>query len=175
MALSAVSPLCSLGSPLVWCNMSRRGSVLRSYDSVSVFWCACTSGPSQMSFQWYTLFTPSLEGLEWEEHPSPNWDEALFPLESWPVLCEPLCVLSCFRGVWLFVTPWTVALQAPLSMGFSRQDYWSGMHALLMWNPQGYFTIMTSLYCQPMGRIFLRSTAWIWLHNAQKLGGPPAP
>ena len=25
----------------------------------------------------------------------------------------------------LFVTPWTVALQAPLSMGFSRQDYWN--------------------------------------------------
>ena len=27
----------------------------------------------------------------------------------------------------LFVTPWTVAHQAPLSMGFSRQDYWSGL------------------------------------------------
>ena len=25
------------------------------------------------------------------------------------------------------VTPWAVALQAPLSMGFSRQDYWSGL------------------------------------------------
>ena len=33
-------------------------------------------------------------------------------------------VLSC---VWLFVTPWTVARQAPLSMGFSRQEYWSGL------------------------------------------------
>ena len=27
----------------------------------------------------------------------------------------------------LFVTPWTVALQAPQSMGFSRQEYWSGL------------------------------------------------
>ena len=27
----------------------------------------------------------------------------------------------------LFVTPWTVAQQAPLSMGFSRQEYWSGL------------------------------------------------
>ena len=27
----------------------------------------------------------------------------------------------------LFVTPWTVAHQAPLSMGFSRQEYWSGV------------------------------------------------
>ena len=29
--------------------------------------------------------------------------------------------------VWLSVTPWTVARQAPLSMGFSRQEYWSGL------------------------------------------------
>ena len=27
----------------------------------------------------------------------------------------------------LFVTPWTVAYQGPLSMGFSRQEYWSGL------------------------------------------------
>ena len=29
------------------------------------------------------------------------------------------------------MTPWTVACQAPLSMGFSRQEYWSGCHFLL--------------------------------------------
>ena len=29
--------------------------------------------------------------------------------------------------VQLFVIPWTVAYQAPLSMGFSRQEYWSGL------------------------------------------------
>ena len=28
---------------------------------------------------------------------------------------------------WLLVTPWTAAYQAPLSMGFSRQEYWSGV------------------------------------------------
>ena len=38
-----------------------------------------------------------------------------------------VCVLSRFSRVWLFVTPWTVAHQAPLSMGFSRQEYWSGL------------------------------------------------
>ena len=36
-------------------------------------------------------------------------------------------VLSCFSRVRLCVTPWTVACQAPLSMGFSRQKYWSGL------------------------------------------------
>ena len=38
-----------------------------------------------------------------------------------------MCVLSRFSRVRLFVTPWTVACQAPLSMGFSRQEYWSGL------------------------------------------------
>ena len=38
-----------------------------------------------------------------------------------------MCVLSHFSHVWLFVTPWTVARQASLSMGFSRQKYWSGL------------------------------------------------
>ena len=38
-----------------------------------------------------------------------------------------LFCLSHFRHVPLFVTPWTVAYQAPLSMGFSRQEYWSGL------------------------------------------------
>ena len=35
------------------------------------------------------------------------------------------CVLSCISRVQLFVTLWTASHQAPLSMGFSRQEYWS--------------------------------------------------
>ena len=38
-----------------------------------------------------------------------------------------LCMLCRFSRVQLFVTPWTVAHQVPLSMGFSRQEYWSGL------------------------------------------------
>ena len=37
----------------------------------------------------------------------------------------PACVLSRFSRVQLFGTLWTVTCQAPLSMGFSRQEYWS--------------------------------------------------
>ena len=37
------------------------------------------------------------------------------------------CMLSRFSRVWLFVTPWTVACQAPLSMRFSKQEYWNGL------------------------------------------------
>ena len=36
-------------------------------------------------------------------------------------------MLSHFSCLWLFATPWTVAHAAPLSMGFSRQEYWSGL------------------------------------------------
>ena len=38
-----------------------------------------------------------------------------------------VCVPSRFSCVRLFASPRTVALQAPLSMGFSRQEYWSGL------------------------------------------------
>ena len=34
--------------------------------------------------------------------------------------------MKSLTRVRLFATPWTVAYQAPLSMGFSRQEYWSG-------------------------------------------------
>ena len=36
-------------------------------------------------------------------------------------------VLSHFSCVWLFATPWTVSHKAPLSMGFSRQEYQSAL------------------------------------------------
>ena len=39
---------------------------------------------------------------------------------------ELVCAQS-FSHVWLFVTPWTVAHQAPLSMEFSGQEYWNGL------------------------------------------------
>ena len=37
------------------------------------------------------------------------------------------CMCLVIRRVWLFATPWAIALQAPLSMGFSRQEYWGGL------------------------------------------------
>ena len=36
-----------------------------------------------------------------------------------------LCMLSYFSYIWLFATLWTVGFQASLSMGISRQEYWS--------------------------------------------------
>ena len=42
-------------------------------------------------------------------------------------ILRSVCVLTHFSHVQLFATPWTVARQAPLSMGFSRREYWSGL------------------------------------------------
>ena len=58
------------------------------------------------------------------------------------VLCQSL---SCVR---LFAIPWTVVHRGPLSMEFSRQEYWSGLHSLL----QGIFSTQGSnlglLHCR---------------------------
>ena len=67
------------------------------------------------------------ENQEAGSHQTPN----LLVSWSWTSRfqnCEECaCILSCFSCVRLFATPWTVAHQAPLSMGFSRQEYWSGL------------------------------------------------
>ena len=71
------------------------------------------------------------------------WGESYSPpLSSYPALpaqfslhCRSFptllrthgCAPSHFSRVRLFVTPWTAARQAPLSMGFSRQEYWGGL------------------------------------------------
>ena len=54
----------------------------------------------------------------------------IFPGKSTGMGCH--CLLQCMKvkslsRVRLLATPWTVAYQAPLSMGFSRQEYWSGV------------------------------------------------
>ena len=51
--------------------------------------------------------------------------------------------------VWLLATPWTAAYQAPLSMGFSRQEYWSG---LPLPSPS-WVNRYLQLLCLPLGLI----------------------
>ena len=51
-----------------------------------------------------------------------NWEATTETIEPW--VSEWVKPLSRVR---LFATPWTVAYQAPPSMGFSRQEYWSGL------------------------------------------------
>ena len=81
-------------------------------------------------------------------------------------------VLSHFSRVRLFATLWSVAHQAPLSMGFSRQEYWMSCHALL----QGVFlTQGSNLYhaSPTLAGRFFNCITWeapLWLRTFLKLG-----
>ena len=44
-----------------------------------------------------------------------------------PLQLNDIAKCKSLSHVWLFATPWIVACQAPLSMGLSRQEYWSGL------------------------------------------------
>ena len=57
--------------------------------------------------------------LKMTRQPTLKW------LRKNPYMCMSVCMFSPFIGVWLFANLWTVAHQAPLSMGFSREEYWS--------------------------------------------------
>ena len=68
--------------------------------------------------------------LYWLNSSVPSDHQSLFIIFP-DVLRKPsFAVLKWVKSlsrVWLFATPWTVAYQAPPSMGFSRQAYWSGV------------------------------------------------
>ena len=86
-------------------------------------------------------------------------------------------LLSHFSHVWLFVTLWTIAHLAPLSMGFSRQENWSGLHALFQrifltqgWNLHLLLLLswqVGSLPLAPPGECLKSSMPWtrpiLWL------------
>ena len=69
-------------------------------------------------------------------------------------------VLSHFSPVWLFVTPWTVACQAFLSLGFSRQEYRSRLPFL----PPGDFLDPGIKRMSPMSPAFSGGLPW-WLRR----------
>ena len=64
--------------------------------------------------------------------------------------------------VWLFATPWTAAYQAPPSMGFSRQEYWSGLPLPSpTWGPSVQFSSV-----QFSHSVWLLATPWIAARQA---------
>ena len=78
-------------------------------------------------------------------------------------------VLNHFSCVWLFATLWTVAHQAPLSMRFSRREYWSGLPCLCAGNLLNPGTEPECLLSPALaGRFFTTSTTFclMWhLHS----------
>ena len=112
-------------------------------------WTVAYQAPPSMEFSrqeyWSALpfpspvFLPKMLNL----NPIMRWDTFRELRKIWGKICEItglnsckyqrhegtvlLLLLSCFSRVRLFATPWTIANQAPPSMEFSRQEYWSGL------------------------------------------------
>ena len=66
------------------------------------------------------------------------------------VLVTQSC-LTLYDTLWLFVTLWTIACQDPLSMEFSRQEYWSG----LPFSSPGIFATLDQTHVSYVGRQIL--------------------
>ena len=79
-------------------------------------------------------------------------------------------VVSLVSPVQLFATPWTVALQAPLSLGFSRQEYWSGLPFPPPGDPSDPGIEPASLKSPASaGRFFITNATWEALRLSRHL------
>ena len=77
-------------------------------------------------------------------------------------------LVKSLSHVRLFATPWTVAHQASLSMGFSRQEYWKPARLLCPWDSPGKNTVVGCHFL--LQRIFLtQKSNWGLLHCRQVL------
>ena len=85
----------------------------------------CPSCAARLSAEGFMKLSPKSVGFPTKVLPGRGQPISTFNIFS-PAFCPPLKVKSLSR-VRLFATPWTVAYQAPLSMEFSRQWYWSGL------------------------------------------------
>ena len=105
---------------------------LNSYLLSNILWNFCFANlidKKQYVFKIFKLFKNYFLWIYfWFDCPFlllSTW-KRLFLVESYIILiCSAM--LSCFSCVRLFVIPWTIAHQVPLCMGFSRQEYWSGL------------------------------------------------
>ena len=71
-----------------------------------------------------------------------------------------LCLVKSLQSCQVFLTPWTIACQAPLSMGFSRQQYQSGLPRPPLGDPPNPGIEPTSLMSPALLGEFLTSTIW---------------
>ena len=90
----------------------------------------CSFPPKCIYWTWPFPKHCDFDGCIWfvnlERHPV--WFTGQKPRLGSKILASTKCLCTqLISYVWLFATPGAVACQAPLSMGFSRQEYWSGL------------------------------------------------
>ena len=94
--------------------------------------------------------------------------EVLLNLISFLHFTKCACMLSHFSHVQFFATLWTVACQAPLSMGFSRQEQWSGFPSPTLGDlPYPEIKPATLLSPALWGRFFSSAATWIQFSSVQ--------
>ena len=82
----------------------------------------------------------------------------------------PVCMLSHFSCALLFATLWTLVRQAPLSTGFSRQEYWTGLPCSPPGDlPDPGIEPLSFLSAVLLGRFFIPSTTWEALQGTTDL------
>ena len=118
LRLREVDPLDRAFGPVSGCIHARRAN--RSWKKEGAAHCLLPAFPIRQwqLLLWGTVTHFSDRNSKREEAASYLWRRLVYTF-SWK--CS---LLGC---VWLLVTPWTVACQALLSMGFSGQEYWSGL------------------------------------------------
>ena len=84
-----------------------------------------------------------------------------------PHIYQNACMFSCFSHVQLFATPQTVAHHTPLSMGFSRQEYWSELPFLSPGDPPNPGTELKSPVLQVDSLLLSHREEWLQLKRQQ--------
>ena len=78
-------------------------------------------------------------------------------------------MLNCFYSVWLFVTLWTIACKAPLSMWFFRQELWRGLPSSKKRLSSGHLLSRVRLFATPWIAAFQASLSIINSRSLPKL------
>ena len=90
-------------------HKSKNNAILRRKHEIKPYECGLGNGFFSLFFFLSLVFLKAV----------------LLKFNSYAILFLVLLVAHCV--CWLFATPWIVASQAALSMGFPRQEYWSGL------------------------------------------------
>ena len=94
--------------------------------------CCCSGDPTLSHWSWICFDQSGYFHVCCKHDSTFNKQGCFFLFTQLSINCQRqsmwcACMLSRFSCVQLFATPWTVACQAFLSMGFSRQEYWRGL------------------------------------------------
>ena len=97
--------------------------------------CSCLENPRDGGVWWATIYGVAQGWTQQKRLSSssssraePGTEGVYIQMLMVIMLCYyAMPMLTHFSCVWLFATPWTVAHQGPPSMGFPRQEYWSGL------------------------------------------------